>query len=120
MAMPNVQCSESSSSAILPEKVAIVSEVIMGNGFEHAGCGNGSSGEVAERQARAIISTAKRALEEEEETGGGGADGKMSMKRSLERFLETRRKRMVVAVVAAVAGVHRRGGEYGWSLSCSN
>uniref|UniRef100_A0A0E0LEP3 Uncharacterized protein n=1 Tax=Oryza punctata TaxID=4537 RepID=A0A0E0LEP3_ORYPU len=118
MARPNVQCSESESSAILPEKVAIVGEVIMGNGFEHGG-GNGGSGEVAERQARAIISTAKRALEEEGKAGGGGADGKLSMKRSLEWFLETRRKRMAVA---ADAGVHRGGGggKYGSSSSCSN
>uniref|UniRef100_A0A0E0E5B7 Uncharacterized protein n=1 Tax=Oryza meridionalis TaxID=40149 RepID=A0A0E0E5B7_9ORYZ len=110
MARPNVRCSEIEieSSAILPEKKVVI------------GGGGGGNGEVAERQARAIISTAKRALEEEEEAGGGGAgEGKLSMKRSLEWFLETRRKR-----VAADAGVHRGrgagGGECGSPSSCSN
>jgi hypothetical protein len=62
---------------------------------------------------------AKRALEEEEEAGGGGGgEGKLSMKRSMEWFLETRRKRMAAA---ADAGVHRgRAGECGSSSSCSN
>ncbi|EAZ02084.1 hypothetical protein OsI_24166 [Oryza sativa Indica Group] len=106
MARPNVRCSEieSESSAILPEKKVVI------------GGGGGGNGEVAERQARAIIRMAKRALEEEEEAGGG--EGKLSMKRSMEWFLETRRKRMAAA---ADAGVHRgRAGECGSSSSCSN
>lgn len=101
-----MRCSEieSESSAILPEKKVVI------------GGGGGGNGEVAERQARAIIRMAKRALEEEEEAGGG--EGKLSMKRSMEWFLETRRKRMAAA---ADAGVHRgRAGECGSSSSCSN
>uniref|UniRef100_A0A0E0GD46 Uncharacterized protein n=1 Tax=Oryza nivara TaxID=4536 RepID=A0A0E0GD46_ORYNI len=109
MARLNVRCSEieSESSAILPEKKVVI------------GGGGGGNGEVAERQARAIIRMAKRALEEEEEAGGGGGgEGKLSMKRSMEWFLETRRKRMAAA---ADAGVHRgRAGECGSSSSCSN
>ncbi|KAG8074897.1 hypothetical protein GUJ93_ZPchr0006g40615 [Zizania palustris] len=60
-------------------------------------------GGVAERQARAIISTAKRALEAEA-TGRDVADpGKLSMKRSLELFLDNRKKRKTAATAASSA-----------------
>lgn len=64
-----------------PEKAA------MGNG--------GEAGGPAEEQGRAIIRTAKRALEDEQtRTGGQG------VVRSLERFLQKRRKTATAAAAA--------------------
>uniref|UniRef100_A0A0D9WT96 Uncharacterized protein n=1 Tax=Leersia perrieri TaxID=77586 RepID=A0A0D9WT96_9ORYZ len=105
MARANVQMS--------PEKVT--GAVAVTGNFEHLGRGRNGGGEVAERQARAIMSTAKRALEEEA-AAAGGSGGKLSMKRSMEWFLESRRKRSTVAAAAAGAAA----GEYGPSSSCSN
>ena len=55
----------------------------------------GGGGEVcaaAEEQGRAIIRAAKRALEEQAERAQGVAGRKLSLVRSLEQFLEKRRK----------------------------
>ncbi|OEL17948.1 hypothetical protein BAE44_0021025 [Dichanthelium oligosanthes] len=53
--------------------------------------------EATEEQARAIISMAKRAVEEEAKIRGDGAAaiGKPSLKRSLECFLEGRKKKVM-------------------------
>ncbi|KAL5200117.1 hypothetical protein ABZP36_021320 [Zizania latifolia] len=64
--------------------------------------GNDYGGGVAERQAKAIISTAKRALEAEA-AGDVAGPGKRSMKRSLERFLDNRKKSKTAATAAASA-----------------
>ncbi|KAG8074896.1 hypothetical protein GUJ93_ZPchr0006g43424 [Zizania palustris] len=64
--------------------------------------GNDYGGGVAERQARAIIITAKRALEAEA-AGDVASPGKLSIKRSLERFLDNRKKSKTAATAATAS-----------------
>jgi hypothetical protein len=50
-----------------------------------------ASGRATEEQVRAILSTVRRAVEEEEHVGGGA--GKLSVKRSMEWFLQGRKNK---------------------------
>lgn len=61
-----------------------------------------------EEQARAIVRAAQRAVEEEDARrgGGGGAVPSLSLKKSLQWFLEGRKDKL--ATVAATAGIHRQ------------
>lgn len=67
--------------------------------------GRGVGVAATEEQARAILSTARRAVEEEEDAGAGT----LSVKRSLECFLEGRRNKAL-----------RHGEEADASSSASN
>jgi hypothetical protein len=59
-----------------------------------------------EEQARAIMRAAQRAVEEEADARRGGAGPGLSLKKSLQWFLEGRKNKL--ATVAATAGIHRQ------------
>jgi len=61
-----------------------------------------------EEQARAIMCAAQRAVEEEAKRGDdddGGAEPGLSLKKSLQWFLEGRKNK---AMAAAAGGIHRQ------------
>ncbi|CAD6338670.1 unnamed protein product [Miscanthus lutarioriparius] len=82
------------------------------------GGGTPAPGKTTEEQARAIMCAAQRAVEEEAKRGDGdcGAGPGLSLKKSLQWFLEGR-KNKAMAVAAAAAGIHRQLEDDSTSLS---